>query len=746
MKARLPYLLVAAAVAAAFLLGLFEPVERRWTDLRFWLLQRDAGHGAALVAIDPPSLSELNSWPWPRRYHARVLDNLLDAGAARVAFAIDFSSRSSASEDAALERSLAAAGKKAVLPVFQQYHRGVAGRAALQRTLPLERFGRHTSLASITVKPESDGLVRRLRRTYDWDGNPVPTLAALLAARQTSAQAAFHVDYGIDPASLTRLSFARVLRGQFDPALVAGRQVIVGATAAELGDRLGTPLHRALPGAVIHYLGYESLVQDRALWRLDEIFVIAGIWAMALLGCLFAGWSWRRGLAMLAAQAAVLALASVTAQALAPVIVDTVPWVAVLLLCYLLSSLLASERQSLRIFSQSMALVHQRRLMRSVLDTSYHAILVLDFKARVRLFNPAAEKLFGRRADDVVGSGVGLLLPEIGRPEFAAEALGYLRQGMAADGRGSPREVEGRDSSGRSFPMEVVIQEVGQRISAHHHERRGDDRNVFICTMQDISDRKARETERQAALDTAVSANAAKSKFLSGMSHELRTPLNAIVGFADVLRGGHAGELRDKQREYVDIMQLSGRHLLELIDDILDLSKIEAGEVELAEEEIDLVEMARVAVRLVDNGGGVAGLDLNVVAADDLPRLRADQRMIRQVMLNLLSNAIKYTPAGGNIVLRLARVRDGGLTISVSDTGIGMSPEDIGAALTAYGRAADAYVRRIEGTGLGLPMTKAIIARHNGQVAIDSLPSRGTTVTCWLPPERVIDKVETEVV
>ncbi len=159
------------------------------------------------------------------------------------------------------------------------------------------------------------------------------------------------------------------------------------------------------------------------------------------------------------------------------------------------------------------------------------------------------------------------------------------------------------------------------------------------------------------------------------------------------------------------------------------------------EEEVDLSEMAEIALRLVDNGGSVAGLELGMVAADDLPRLRADQRMMRQVLLNLLSNAIKYTPAGGSVTLRLALGPGGGLTVSVSDTGIGMNDEDIDAALTAYDRAADPTVRRIEGTDLGLPVAKAIIARHGGQMAIESQPGRGTTVTCWLPPERLVAKV-----
>ncbi len=276
------------------------------------------------MTIDGTSLGELNTWPWPRRYHAQVLDNLLAAGAARVAFAIDFSSRSNAAEDHAFESALETAGERAVLPVFQQYDRS-GGRTALLRTLPLKRFGRHTTLASINVEPDGDGLVRQLHRSYDWDGTPVPTLAAMLAGPKADSRTPFHIDYGIDPTSLTRLSFARVLHGQFDAALVAGRQVIVGATAAELGDRLATPLHRALPGAIVHYLGYESLVQGRALGRLGGFFVIAGILAMALLGGLFAGWSWRRGLMVLAAQTALLALTAVAVQALTPMIVDTVP-------------------------------------------------------------------------------------------------------------------------------------------------------------------------------------------------------------------------------------------------------------------------------------------------------------------------------------------------------------------------------------------------------------------------------------
>ena len=241
------------------------------------------------------------------------------------------------------------------------------------------------------------------------------------------------------------------------------------------------------------------------------------------------------------------------------------------------------------------------------------------------------------------------------------------------------------------------------------------------------------------ARDEAEAANRTKSEFLANMSHELRTPLNAIIGFSEVMMGELFGPLgSSRYHDYAKDVYDSGKHLLELINDILDLSKVEANRLELRETMVDIGGVVAACLRLVRERAQIAGLVLVAPDAGTMPRVSADEIKLKQIVLNLLSNAIKFTPAGGRVTVDVGRDTGGGVYVRVTDTGIGMRPEDIPVALQPFRQIDSALSRKHAGTGLGLPLAKALTELHGGRLEIESRPGNGTAVTLHLPPERVL--------
>jgi signal transduction histidine kinase len=229
-------------------------------------------------------------------------------------------------------------------------------------------------------------------------------------------------------------------------------------------------------------------------------------------------------------------------------------------------------------------------------------------------------------------------------------------------------------------------------------------------------------------------ANQHKSEFLANMSHELRTPLNAIIGFSEVLIERMFGDLNDKQDDYLKDIHASGKHLLSLINDILDLSKIEAGRMELDVEAFDVPAALSNALTLVRERAQRHGITLGLDVEPAVGEMRADERKFKQILLNLLTNAVKFTPDGGRVDVR-ARRRDGVLEVAVADTGIGIAKEDQAAVFEEFRQVGRHYTNKQEGTGLGLALTKRFVELHGGTLALDSEPGKGSTFTFTLPSQ-----------
>lgn len=327
-----------------------------------------------------------------------------------------------------------------------------------------------------------------------------------------------------------------------------------------------------------------------------------------------------------------------------------------------------------------------------------------------------------------------------------------------------PAKAEGLDAS-NVFPKDLAkifrdqecrAVETRQEVSEEHVIPHTDGDHVHLCTKfpvigedgaivgigtfsTDITEQKATERRINDALMDAEQANRAKSEFLANMSHELRTPLNSIIGFSQVMSlGKDFGLSADKHLEYARDIQRSAEHLLQLINDLLDLSKIEAGQVTLNESEIDLPETLEQACHMLKTEAEAKALALTCTCEAGTPRLFADTRYVMQVVLNLLSNAVKFNIPGGRVDVAAKLEDDGRIAISFTDTGIGIAAEDIPLVLEPFGQAGTSSDRSHIGTGLGLSVSKQLVELHGGSLTLISAPGEGTTVSVRFPADRTV--------
>jgi cell cycle sensor histidine kinase DivJ len=255
----------------------------------------------------------------------------------------------------------------------------------------------------------------------------------------------------------------------------------------------------------------------------------------------------------------------------------------------------------------------------------------------------------------------------------------------------------------------------------------------IVAVTRDVSERKAYERELIDARDMAQEANKAKSRFLANMSHELRTPLNAIIGFSEVMTREMFGPVGSpRYLDYAKLIHESGGHLLELINGVLDMSKIEAGKFEISEDRFDLEEVASQALAFVKVQADRKAVALAMDVPAECRRIFADRRAVKQILVNLLNNGVKFTPRGGAVNLAVRR-DDSGIELAVSDNGVGIGPADLERLGQPFEQADGAHVRKQEGTGLGLALVKALAAMHGGEAAIESVLGEGTTVRVRLP-------------
>jgi PAS domain S-box-containing protein len=368
------------------------------------------------------------------------------------------------------------------------------------------------------------------------------------------------------------------------------------------------------------------------------------------------------------------------------------------------------------------------RQMRKVVEGSAQAIVVRT-SDRILFINDAFGRLLGfENARELIAQDFSFSVSAI-HPDDREGVMTLVRQRIGGGKKGVTRytfRLFRRDGS------MIWVDTMATRVMWNGEP-------ASLSWMIDVSDQKRMEAELLESKESAEFANRAKTEFLANMSHELRTPLNAIIGFAEVIKEQMFGAVgQNKYVDYAADIHKSGEHLLEIINDILDLAKLEAGKMELREGTVSLPRLIEQCTMLLRNKAEKAGVTLITEIDPDLPELNADERAVKQILLNFLSNAVKFTPARGTVTTRAGFDPMKGVMLSVTDTGIGMNQKEIETALAPFGQVDSKLSRQHEGTGLGLPITRSLIRLHGGDLTVDSEPNKGTTMTANFPLSRAI--------
>jgi PAS domain S-box-containing protein len=365
------------------------------------------------------------------------------------------------------------------------------------------------------------------------------------------------------------------------------------------------------------------------------------------------------------------------------------------------------------------------REQQAILDTATDGVLIIDRDGKIVGINKSAEALFGFDFAEIQNASFTMLFA----PESHRATVDYL-DGLASNGVASVlndgREVVGRERQGGLIPLFMTLGKVGE------------DGQKFCAVLRDITQWKRAEEELTGARRQAEQASSHKSDFLAKISHEMRTPLNAIIGFAEVMMEERFGPIgNDRYRDYLKDIHQSGGHLISLINDLLDLSKIEAGKLDLNFSSVDLNDIAQQCMSIMQPQANRERIIIRTALATGLPPVVADARSIRQIVLNLLSNSVKFTKPGGQVIVSTSLTDKGEVVLRVRDTGVGMSEEDITAALEPFRQLATSG-RDHAGTGLGLPLTKALVEANRASFNIKSAVNAGTLIEVSFPSTRVL--------
>ena len=427
----------------------------------------------------------------------------------------------------------------------------------------------------------------------------------------------------------------------------------------------------------------------------------------------------------LAAGAAFLVVASLQAADILPASrLALALWqvTAVSVLLALAQAVLVAAAAQTRQHAADQALAEGAAMYRFLADNAMDLITRHSADGRIRFASPAAQALLGLTPEALEGKSPSALVhpDDLGPIQAAFMDAGHLGRAGAAEVR-----LRRADNS-------YVWAEIRCRPASRDGVRDSLPGEIVAVT-RDISERKHQERALIEARDAAESASRAKTAFLANMSHELRTPLNAIIGFSEVMTQEIFGPLgAARYKDYARHIHESGGHLLELINSVLDMSKIEAGKFELQEEIFDLKEVASSAIRFVAPSAERAGVALKLGVTEAAHHAFADKRAVKQMLINLIANGVKFTPRGGDVRVA-ARATIGGLEIAVADSGAGISKEDLERLGRPFEQVEGAHTRSREGTGLGLALVKSLVAMHGGEMQLASVVGEGTTVTLRLP-------------
>jgi diguanylate cyclase (GGDEF)-like protein/PAS domain S-box-containing protein len=475
-------LIGAASLATAFLTAGSEfghRIDHAARDVGVRFLLHEVASDIVIIGIDAKSLAELDEWPWPRRYHAGLINTLASAAPRRVFLDIDFSSHSNPEDDERLRDALAAwPAEDPILPAFRQRQSSSSEHTVY--TEPIAMLRPHVGVASVNLLPDVDGLVRRVDGGTSAHRHAGPVADVLLDSMPSPALREIWIDYSIDPTSFLYLSYSDVLAHRVPAEYYADKTVLVGATAIELGDMLPVPIHRSLPGVVVQALALESVRNG------NHREPAAGLYwtALALLTLLcsygLSRLTWQQNIGLVAISVTAAAASSLAAYAVLGLIVDFVAFAVALTTAYLLSTIRSLKMETLRAIAYAIGFRRHDALLKSIVLSSTDCILCIDSAGIVKTANPAASELFGRAAQSLTGHHIGPHLPMLDAAAADTAALGL--EALAND----VFESIGRTANGDDFPVELSVSRV-----------RLQDQHLYTIIVRDISERKAQQRQLQ---------------------------------------------------------------------------------------------------------------------------------------------------------------------------------------------------------------------------------------------------------
>lgn len=457
--------------------GYLAPIEHRAADFRAQLLRHEVKSDITIVGIDAQSLADLQQWPWPRRYHARVLERLADSDVRRIFIDIDFSARTNPEDDALLTAALARfESSRVILPAFIQPATGAHSELAFTR--PLESFARQATLGGVNLQQGADSLVREIQTSWSFADAIIPSAAAAIAGTDRRARVSRPIDFSISPTSFEFISYVDLLAGRVAPKDLEGRTVLIGATALELNDMLPVPVYGPQPGIVVQALAAQSLREGR-LHRLPQWLDTVLLACLAAFGAaFFSVHTWRRNLAVLGGALLLIGTIDLYSYAAHRLMLDIVPASMLLITAFLIATLRSLDEQTLRALAYALGIKRRDALLRSIVESSTDCIVCIDRRGRIEMANPSGERLFHCDSGTLLHTSLSRFVPALAADAQSHDPFAGLV--------GTLSEQQACRLDGTEFPIEISVSSVNVQ-----------EEPLYTVIVRDITERKLQQRTLQ---------------------------------------------------------------------------------------------------------------------------------------------------------------------------------------------------------------------------------------------------------